>query len=334
LYTIDQEKLLKVRVELKNRALLVTGGNGALGISLAYCLKHFQITPSCIIITTRNSALDSSWHKIETPIKHISGLNDQRIIEIIHEEVNKLNHEYILLQMAGYGQPKRFLDQPAEIVEANSQLLLSILESSRTPQVVAYMSTAEIYSGYEIEVNEDYPCILKTNHPRATYVFSKLLGESLVSSWGIRHKARTASYRVALAFPPKLIPNDTRVLGELLTRAIKTRQVVLNGGAHLFRQYQYGPNAMIQILSSLINGKESVYNIAGEHQIFLGDLARLIGEITNSDICIANTVHDQSSAQTMKINYDTVNRDAGIVTGSNRTLKHYLQEVIHETTNS
>ncbi len=100
------------------------------------------------------------------------------------------------------------------------------------------------------------------------------------------------------------------------------------------RQYQYGPNAMVQILSSLVNGSHRVYNCAGSHKISLGSLAELIANITCSELTIEKDSDDLSAPTTVNINYDRITNDSGIIVGSESTLESYLKSVINNSTHT
>lgn len=331
MYQLDKIKLRRVRSEVNGKILLVMGGNGALGLSLAYCLTHYKITPSHLILININSELDSAWYKVGAEILHIRAREPKATNELILNALNKIGRPFIIFFMAGYGQPSRFFIQPTATIIANTTALVDILELRPRADCVAYMSTAEVYSGHKKQVSEGDPLLVETSHKRAIYIHSKLLGEAILANWSSRTGVRAASYRVALAFPPKVLPGDTRVLGELIYRALKTKHVDLKGGRDLVRQYQYGPNAMIQILSSLINGTESIYNCAGDHRITLGDLANLIANITESSSTLVDIAVDDSSQQTMDINYQLITRDSGIIIGSNFSLETYLRKVIESS---
>jgi nucleoside-diphosphate-sugar epimerase len=334
MYKLEETKLQRVRREVDGKVLLVVGGNGALGLSLAYCLTHYKITPSHLIVTNLSSDLDSSWYNVGAQVLQIRSGEPEATSDLISSALQKIGRPYIIIFMAGYGQPSKFFSQPGATIIANTTALENILELKPRADYVAYMSTAEVYSGHKEEVFEGDSLLVDTRHKRAIYVYSKLLGEAILANWNLRSGVRAASYRVALAFAPKVLPGDTRVLGELMYRALTTKHVVLKGGRHLFRQYQYGPNAMIQIVSSLINGSEPIYNCAGDHRLTLEDLATLIATVTESSSTIIDIDADGSSQQTMDINYKLITRDSGIIIGSNLSLKSYLRMVVDESATS
>lgn len=334
MYQIKESYLENVRKTVSNMTLVVLGGNGSLGISLAYCLKYYNIMPVSIVVISLNSDLDHSWFSIGCPIKHIRASETTTFTSTFSSCIDRLSREYLLFYMAGYGQPNKFLTDPGGVVDANVTQLSSILSINKRPRLLAYISTAEIYSGISTEAFEDTPSIVGSDHMRAVYVRAKLLGEAIVTSWAQKYSVRAASYRVALAFPPKLIRGDTRVLGELLEGGLSRGSVILKGGSQLMRQYQFGPNALIQILSSLINGTSLIYNSAGDHHLSLGELARLVSEATFASLQILNTNSDQSSQSTMNVNFNRINTEAGVEPSSHRTLAYYIKEVVDATNNA
>ena len=163
------------------------------------------------------------------------------------------------------------------MIEAN---ILTLLKYSQYENIgsFAYISTSEIYAGIDGDIDENSFTKSKPQNSRGVYVESKRLAEAIVSNILSKKINRTASFRVALAFPPRCIEGDTRVLADLISSG-KKGIVTLNGGAEYIRQYQYGPNAAIKILSAIANGESSLYNNSGSHITTLGDLAKLVSKI-------------------------------------------------------
>jgi UDP-glucuronate decarboxylase len=334
MYVVDAAKLQSVREFFFEKVVVVTGANGALGLSLAHCFSAYKIDVGKIITLSVSTELDPYWSRVDSQFIHFKTSEHDSVAELISNEIRSLQRKFVVFHMAGYGQPQKFLSDSDGIIRANVGLLMDLLNMPYKPQALAFISTSEIYSGFDSEATESTVPVISSEHPRAAYVYSKLLAEALVTQWASKSAMRAASYRVGLAFPPKLLKNDSRVLGELLSRGINNRHVVLKGGRSLMRQYQYGPNAIIQIMSSLVNGSHKVYNCAGSHKISLGSLAELIANITSSELTIEKDSDDLSSPTTVNINFDRITNDSGIIVGSESTLESYLKSVIDNSTHA
>ena len=153
------------------------------------------------------------------------------------------------------------------------------------------------------------------------------MAEAIVSNILSKKINRTASFRVALAFPPRSIKGDTRVLADLISSG-KKGIVTLNGGAEYIRQYQFGPNAAIKILSAMANGKSTLYNNSGSHIITLGNLAKLISKILDVELDIKSNLGDTSAPVSVIINHDLIDSESGYLKENEKSLEEYLMKAI------
>ena len=146
-------------------------------------------------------------------------------------------------------EPNLFLNDQEGIIEAN---IVNLIDYSIFKNIESFaLSTAEIYSGLNGSVKENSKLITTPSHPRGVYIESKRLSESIISNILSRNIKRCVSFRVALAFPPKLLEFDNRVLSDLINNAKKNGYVNLNGGGNFVRQYQYGPLCALKILAAM-----------------------------------------------------------------------------------
>jgi len=192
-----------------------------------------------------------------------------------------------------------------------------------------YLSTSELYSGSRGKVAETSPLPTQPQHPRGIYIEAKRMGESIVNHILKRKIRRVASYRIALATPPWLLKDDTRVLSDLIRSAISDGEVVLKGGAQMIRQYQYGPNAVYKIIGSIANGTNELYNNAGSHQTSLGALAGLIGKIFAVPVRIIEKNNDISAPDTVEIDSGLIQKDSGYLLENEDQFEDYLRKIIY-----
>ena len=139
-----------------------------------------------------------------------------------------------------------------------------------------------------------------------------------------------AIYRVALAFPPKMLKDDSRVLSDLINGGIKNGVVTLNGGANLIRQYQYGVNSIYKILGSLYGGNSTLYNNSGSHILTLGDLAIVVSSILDIDCIINDENKDKTSPKAVLIDNSLINLESSYNLNLEESLEYYLRSMIYE----
>jgi hypothetical protein len=328
MYEIREQSLSKIKQLYADRPLVVEGANGALGLSLAYVLDKFSIKPSSLYLTTWRSDPHKLWAKLGVDIKHKKRENDSKeCTDIIDQRSGVIN----VLYLSGYGQPKKFQSNAKALIDANS---LQLLRYSSGPKLgsFAYASTSEIYTGIHGPIDESTGFFINIAHPRATYCYSKLIGESLVQSSIRPNSNRTAIFRISLAFPPVNIDYDNRLLADLVTMAKNTGSIKIKGGAKVKRQYQWGPNAIIQILGAVACGDAALYVCAGTHKLTVGELAFKIGKLSDVEVEICDDGHELGAHSNSELIIDKIVADSGVLIGTEKSLDEYLLGYIESET--
>jgi hypothetical protein len=287
------DKTIKKIVKFfSKKPMVIEGANGSIGLSILSVLKEYKIYPTPLILTTLKSDLDNDWSQYNRKIIHFKNFNLDRSIK--KNTIKKLKSPNIFF-CSGYGRPSIFLKNPKSTISSNVSDLMLYCDIKKINSF-SYMSSSELYSGLDSSTNEDSLLPTTPQHSRGIYIESKRLGEAIVENIIGKNCNRYASYRVALAFPPKLLKNDNRVLSDLINNSIRTGVVTLHGGAKFIRQYQYGPNCVKKIFGSIVQGKSCLYNNGGSHIISLRKLASVIGKILNLKVKIKKTNNKNLSA--------------------------------------
>jgi len=316
----------KIIQEYSNKALVVEGANGSLGISLARVLKNIGVKPSKLILTTFSSDLLSEWTDVAVHIELLK-VSDSDFLKKRDNEISKIKTPINVIYGAGYGRPNFFLKNQSGVLEANINNLIGYASYHKITNF-CYFSTSEIYSVMKGEVSEDSCTISSTQHSRSVYIESKRLGEAITKNIISNNVARAASYRIALATPPRIIESDNRVLADLINSAKKLGYVNLKGGGELVRQYQYGPNAIYKILGSIVNGESTLYNNSGSHLLTLKQLAECIAKILNVSCVIDEVNNDKTSPPSVILDSKLINKDSTYQHANEKSFEFYLREII------
>lgn len=316
----------KIKKVFHKKPLVIEGANGSLGLSFLKIFKDYKIIPSKILLTTYSSNLEKSWIEFDKNIIHLKSNRSNFLLKrgkILNEFVN-IN----VIYCSGYGRPNFFLKNPYGIIESNITNLIPYSSYKRI-NTFAFMSTSEIYSGLGGIIKENSILPTYPQHPRGVYIESKRLAESFVENVISKNVKRYASFRIALAFPPKLLHKDNRVLSDLINNAFDNNQVTLNGGGDFIRQYQYGPNAALKVLAAISIGKSNLYNNSGNHIIKLKDLAKMVGDILNKRVVIKKeSPLDGSAPKKVLIDSTLLNSEIKYNVNLEKNLKQYLTEMI------
>lgn len=322
---ITSRNIEYIGAKLSEGLLVVEGANGSIGLSVLRFLQETGIKPKKMLLTTFNSKLDEGWTSFHSACTHLKA-SDPAFQEQRSLIINNSNNVTVLFG-SGYGRPNKFSKEPISVINANIESLLGY--ANLDIEHFAFMSTSEVYTGNEDRVSEGAPLLSKPDHPRSVYIESKRLAEAVVHNILGPKFARVAVYRVALAFPPRLLADDHRVLADLVRGGLETGVVTLNGGAGLVRQYQAGVNAVYKMMGSLFCGTSTVYNNSGAHVITLGELASAVSSILGAELRVKADLMDETAPKVVLIDNQRINSESGYDSSQEKSMYEYLQEMIY-----
>lgn len=323
---LSKNVIEKIIQNYSTKTLVVEGANGSLGISLAIVLKKLGIKPPEIILTTFNSDISSEWADVANNITLLKSSNKD-FIKQREKHLSTTKTQINVIYGAGYGRPNFFLKNQSGILEANINNLIGYATYDNINDF-CYYSTSEIYSGLEGEASERSFTVSSTQHSRSVYIESKRLGEAITKNIISKNVVRAASYRIALATPPRMIESDNRVLADLINSAKDLGYVHLKGGGELVRQYQYGPNAIYKILGSITNGTSTLYNNSGSHLLTLRQLAESIALIFNARCVIEEVNNDKTSPQSVILDSTLINTESTYQLCYEEKFETYLRGIV------
>lgn len=260
--------------QLNGKSVLVTGATGLIGLNLMGFLAHHVETKrlEIDIYGVSKSGLLPSRFPYSNHVK-ISSIN-------LHAERNLekvLPSADFVVHGATYGQPAKFMDQPIETLILNTSVTASLSNLAR--EKFLFLSSSEVYSGLQAgPYRETMIGSSNTDHPRACYIEGKRAGEAITLAANTFGEGRNVA-RVSLVYGPGAKWNDQRVMYELIKRAITEGYVSLRGSGSSKRSYLYVDDAIQLLFSTMLYGKNEIYNVGGFETISLTDLARKIAAL-------------------------------------------------------
>jgi len=313
----------------KNKNIIITGGTGLIGLNLIYALNEYKKS----LKKTENFKLISiSKNKLKPEIYFFYNLNniDHLKLDLSNaNEINKLPECDVLIHAAGYGQPKKFLNDKISTLALNSSFLLNLTKKLRNNGTVLYLSSSEIYSGNK-KIGHSEKDIGTTDpyHPRSSYIESKRFGETIIKALN-DNGYRAYSARISLAYGPGIFMSDERVINQFIIKALNNKINLLDSGKAL-RTYCYITDISKILLSIVSSGKKIVYNVGGESTLNIADLAKIIAKKTKSKIVIPNNDNfDIGAPKNVKMNIQRIKKEfnykkfISLDKGLNDTIKWY-----------
>jgi len=260
------------------KKILITGATGVVGANLYLALKN----SGAIIHLNHLHDIDERLYTA------FDGFTSIKFDICDVKAISKLDEYDIIFHCAGYGQPQKFIKNPEKTFLLNTSSLVALANKVKVGGYFLFISTSEIYIN-NTTTEEDVFININPNNIRNCYILGKLCGENLLEwtskSRGINFK----NIRLCLAFGPYFRRSDTRVLNELIFKAITHKRISLIDDGSAIRQYIYVDDAIKMMLNILINGKQNTYNIGGKEVVSILDLAKIISKKINCEIIVGNS---------------------------------------------
>lgn len=259
--------------EFSNKKILVTGSNGLIG---NYLLNLFAKNSNKLNIevyaTSFSIELNTAKYGLDI-LNNFQYFSWDASCDFPENQIR--NYDFVFF-CSGYAQPSKFMSNPTKTVLINTSGLASLLQTLHANCTFINMSSSEVYGSPSIiPTPEKYVGSTDINHPRASYIFSKILSEVICNSYSNKLKIRNC--RISLTYGPGTDFNDERVMQQLIRKASIEKKIELIDDGSALRTYCYITDTIEKILNISLNGKHSVYNVANPNgTISIYDLALFI----------------------------------------------------------
>lgn len=209
-----------------------------------------------------------------------------KITKVKFDEIPKGEYDYIIFG-SGYGQPQMFTKDKIATIAVNTTTLIEAFKLLKPDGKFLYISTSEVYSGTPPLHTEEMIGTTTPQHPRACYIEGKRCGEAIVMAHrdsGVDAKIA----RLALAYGEGTKIGDTRVLNQLIEKALTKGVINLMDSGEAIRTYCYIDDACELMIDILFKGTQPVYNVGGKSTVTIGALAKMIGRLTNTEVILGD----------------------------------------------
>lgn len=261
----------------KNKKILVTGGLGFIGSTLAKRLVGLgaKITLVDSLIPEYGGTL-ANIHGIDSRVHvNFSDVRDSHSMKYL------VQGKDFLFNLAGQTSHLDSMTEPSTDLEINVTAQLSILEACRNhnPGIrIVFASTRQIYGRpCYLPVDEKHPL-----RPVDVNGINKLAGESYHILYHTVHGVRSSVLRLTNTYGPRMRIKDARqtFLGVWFARILQGLPIEVWGGEQL-RDFTYVEDCVDALLLAAGNDRAfgKVYNLGGDRVIKLIDLARCMVDI-------------------------------------------------------
>ena len=316
---------------LAGKSILLTGATGLIGTYLIYSLVEFN---------KRNSNQVQIHVIVHNGYPaHLEFLTENDIVTTHKGDLsdfvfcNSLPDCDYIIHAAGYGQPGKFMDKKIKTIRLNTMTTDVLLSKLKENGRFLFISTSEIYSGSDDIPYKESSCgATMPDHGRACYIEGKRCGEAICHAWeDMGKKARIA--RVALSYGPGVRSSDKRSLYNFIQKGLNGRIDLLDDGK-AGRVYCYVADTVANLLNILLKGKETTYNVGGDSNITIRQLAELIGDVLQVPVYVPEEDNSLKEApQVVSLDMEKVKNEFGkekyisIEDGIRRTIQWYQANI-------
>jgi len=279
--------------------ILVTGGAGFLGANLCKRLLeegHEVAAVDNFITGSPKNIRDLNKYPKFTFIKH----NITQPFLSTNRELLTMNQIYHLACPTGVNN---LVPLAEEMILTCSFGTRNVLELARkTGTKVLFTSSSEVYGDPQVSPQkEDYTGNVDTTGIRSPYEEGKRFAESLILMYVRKYNVDAKIVRVFNTYGPKMSKKDTRVIPQFLRQALANQPITIHGKGLQTRTHCYVDDLVKGLILVLRKGqKGQVYNVGGEEQITVVNLAKIILKLTSSKSqlkFVERPPHDHQSRQ-------------------------------------
>ena len=259
----------------KNKKILITGASGVVGYNLVKTLKD---NINCDIHVNYLNSLDMNFKELDLSITHhIFDITDSNVI-------SKMPMFDIIFYCSGYGQPQKFCLSPEKTFILNTFSVYEISKKVNKDGKFIFISTSELYAENFENNNEESNISINPKNRRNCYILSKMFGEAILNfnSSNIDYK----NIRLCLCYGAGFKRDDRRVFSEFIIKAVDNDVIQLMDDGSDIRSYIYVDDCISALLKITERGTHNLYNIGGDKQITIFELANEISKLTNCKVIL------------------------------------------------
>ena len=274
--------------------VLITGGAGFIGSHLAE--RHLQRGDEVYIIDDLSTgSMENIQHIKNQPGFHYA-LDSVTNQQLVAELVDLCDQTYHLAAAVGV---KLIVESPVRTIETNirgTEIVLA--QAAKKRKKVLITSTSEVYGKREtIPFREDDDLVMgATNKGRWSYACSKAIDEFLAIAYWKEKKVPTVIARLFNTVGPRQTGQYGMVVPNFVRQALDGKEITVYGDGSQSRCFTHVSD-VVGALMKLIEQQEAtgeVYNIGGDQEVTILQLAERVKALTDSSSKITFLPYDQA----------------------------------------
>lgn len=313
----------------RRKMILIAGGAGFIGSNLVRVLLTEGHKVDCVDSLITGEAANLDTVRLNQDFRFIHGdIADPGIV--LRFQRKSYTDIYNLACPTGVPNIASLGEKMMMASSAGTLNLLRLAEKSRARYLFA--STAEVYGNPEkFPQSEDYTGNVDPVGLRSPYEEGKRFGEAATAYYARRYGVDTRIVRIFNTYGPYMSRNDQRVIPQMLTRALGQLPLIMYGDGSQTRSF-LNVSDLIDGFARVMDqqGKGEAYNIGGETEITIAELAAEVLRATGSRSEVVHKPHfindhDRRLPDTRKIRALGWIPKISLVTGLKQCIDHMLK---------
>ena len=274
--------------------VLITGGAGFIGSHLAEA--YLKRGDDVLVID------DLSTGTIEN-IRHLKdNPKFQYTIDSVHNQpvtAELVDQSDVVVHLAAAVGVKLIVESPVRTIETNvrgTEIILALANKKKKRVLIA--STSEVYGlSADVPFREDGNLVMgATTKGRWSYACSKAIDEFLALAYWREKKLPTTVVRLFNTVGPRQTGRYGMVIPTFVKQALSGRPITVYGDGKQTRCFGYVGDVVGALIKLMDHADAigNVYNIGSNEEISIGDLAKKVRQLTNSNSEIVFVPYDEA----------------------------------------
>jgi dTDP-glucose 4,6-dehydratase len=186
-----------------------------------------------------------------------------------------------VLHLASPASPADFATMPVEILRAGTRATERLIELALGKGArFLFASSSEVYGDPMVHPQpEAYFGNVNPIGQRSCYDEAKRAGEAFTMAYHRRHGVDTRIVRIFNTYGPRMRRDDGRVIPNFMTQALRGDALTVYGDGSQTRSLCFVDDLVEGILNVLEAGDALPYNVGGQDEVTMLELARLVAEV-------------------------------------------------------
>jgi UDP-glucose 4-epimerase len=277
--------------------VLITGGAGFIGSHLSDA--YLELGDEVFVLDDLSTGSMANINHVRNHPRFHYTIDSVHCASVVAELVDQCD---VVVHLAAAVGVKLIVESPVRTIETNvhgTEVVLA--QASKKKKKVLIASTSEVYGlSDRVPFREDDPLVLgATTKGRWSYACSKAIDEFLALAYWREKKLPTIVVRLFNTVGPRQTGQYGMVIPSFVKQALGGHPITVYGDGRQTRCFGYVGDVVSAIVQLMDHPSAvgQVFNIGSNEEVSIGDLARLVKELTFSDSPIRSIPYDEAYEQ-------------------------------------